>query len=81
MDCSRKCQIFEVAARVYSTSGRAGIDSWVRGFRGSGEEEQYVRRIYSSLLEHSRDSGRVLSFYDSRMESVLGEEGKLRTLS
>jgi len=83
MDYLKKCQIFEVAASVFSTSGRTGIEAWVRGFEGSKEEKDYVSRIYNTLLDNSRDSGRVLCLHDSRITRGLGLEGgaKLRILS
>ncbi|MBM3246957.1 hypothetical protein FJZ17_00225 [Candidatus Pacearchaeota archaeon] len=83
MDSLQKSRIFEVAASVFSTLGRAGIDAWVSGFQGSEEERAYVGRIYQALLDNSRDSGRVLCLYDSRITKGLGleERARLRALS
>lgn len=83
MDSLQKCQIFEVAARVFSTSGRAGIEAWVSSFQGGREEREYVSRIYEALIENSKDSGRVLCLYDSRITKGIGleERARLRELS
>jgi len=83
MDSLQKSRIFEVAASVFSTSGRVGIDAWVFGFQGSDDERAYVHRIYRALLENSGDSGRVLCLYDARVTKGLGleERGRLRALS
>jgi hypothetical protein len=83
MDSLQKSKIFEVAATVFSTSGRIGFDAWFSGFKGSEEEVAYVGRIYQALIENSGDSGRVLCLYDSRIMRGVGleERARLRELS
>jgi hypothetical protein len=81
MEQLQKCRVFEFAARIYSTQGRAGFDIWAKNFEGTEEEKAYVARIAKTLDANSRDSGRVQSFYDGRMEFLLGEDRTLRRLS
>lgn len=58
-----------------------GFQPWALNFQGDDEERAFVRRMYEVLLQHNGNSGRIQSFYDSRIEAVLGEDRTLRKLS